>query len=515
MKKLFKGLSLFVILAILMGLGAPALAPAAPKEIHAHPMLVEMASQDPEYKVSVIVQKMLGSQDVEALVERLGGQVTQNLSIINAFAAEMTASAAYELAASPDVRWVSLDAPMEGAACVDCVSSAALVNNYVKTVRADKVWNLSTPLQGQGIGVAVLDSGVNYQTDLYTLMGRNRVVASVSTQLGYNQSTFDGYSHGSNVAGIVGGNGRTSNGKYIGIAPLVNIINVKVCDDLKYGECTTQAVVNGLQWVLEHKNTYNIRVVNLSLNTSVPESYHTSPIAGAIEVLWFNGIVVVVSAGNKGTAGLYAPANDPFAIVVGAVDDKNTLSIADDKVAGFSSFGTTVDGFSKPDIVAPGTNIVSLLGNMGMGLPAEHPKNIVDGSYFKMSGTSVAAPIVSGAVALLLQDEPNLTPDQVKYRLMATANKNWQGYSQDKAGAGYLDIYAAIYGTTTQSANTGTLPSQLLTTGSEPISWGSIGWNSIGWNSIGWNSIGWNSIGWNSIGWNSIGWNSDYWEDQQ
>ena len=165
--------------------------------------------------------------------------------------------------------------------------------------------------------------------------------------------------------------------------------------------------------------------------------------------------------------------------------------------------------------MAPGTNVVSLLGNMGMGLPATHPENIVDGSYFKMSGTSVAAPIVSGAVALLLQDEPKLTPDQVKYRLMATANKNWGGYSPDKAGAGYLDIYAAIYGTTTQNANTGTLPSQLLTTGSEPISWGSIGWNSIGWNSIGWNSIGWNSIGWNSIGWNSIGWNSDYWADQQ
>ena len=515
MKKLFKGFSLFVVLAMLLGLGAPALAPAAPKAIHAHPMLVEMASQDPEQKVAVIVQKTLGSQDVEVLVERLGGQVTQNLSIINAFAAEMTAGAAYKLAASSDVRWVSLDAQIEGATCVDCVNSATLVNNYVKAVGANKVWNLSTPLQGQGIGVAVLDSGVNYQTDLYTLMGRNRVVASVSTQLGYNQSTFDGYSHGSNVAGIIGGNGRTSNGKYIGIAPLVDIINVKVCDDLKLGECTTQAVVNGLQWVLEHKNTYNIRVVNLSLNTSVPESYHTSPIAGAIEVLWFNGIVVVVSAGNKGTAGLYAPANDPFAIVVGAVDDKNTLDISDDKVAGFSSYGTTVDGFSKPDIVAPGTNIVSLLGNMGMGLPAAHPKNIVDGSYFKMSGTSVAAPIVSGAVALLLQDEPNLTPDQVKYRLMATANKNWGGYSPDKAGAGYLDIYAAIYGTTTQNANTGTLPSQLLTTGSEPISWGSIGWNSIGWNSIGWNSIGWNSIGWNSIGWNSIGWNSDYWEDQQ
>lgn len=118
----------------------------------------------------------------------------------------------------------------------------------------------------------------------------------------------------------------------------------------------------------------------------------------------------------------------------------------------------------------------------------------------------MAAPMVSGAVALLLQDEPNLTPDQVKYRLMATANQGWAGYDPNKAGAGYLDIYAAVNGATTQSANTNILPSMLLSTGATPITWGSVGWNSVGWN-----SVGWNSVGWNSVGWNSVGWNSDYW----
>ena len=118
----------------------------------------------------------------------------------------------------------------------------------------------------------------------------------------------------------------------------------------------------------------------------------------------------------------------------------------------------------------------------------------------------MAAPMVSGAVALLLQDEPGLTPDQVKYRLMATANKSWAGYSAAKAGAGYLDVFAAVNGTTNKSANTHVLPSQLLSTGSEPVTWGSVGWESVGWE-----SVGWESVGWESVGWESVGWESDYW----
>ncbi|MEZ4729926.1 MAG: S8 family serine peptidase [Caldilineaceae bacterium] len=258
--------------------------------------------------------------------------------------------------------------------------------------------------------------------------------------------------------------------------------------------------------ILQYKSTYNIRVVNLSFNSTVAESYLTSPLNAAVEILWFNGIVVVVSAGNNGTATLYPPANDPFVITVGAADDKGTASIVDDTVAPFSAYGTTLDGFAKPDLVAPGRHIVSLLA-ANSTFQAERPGNIVDTKHFRMSGTSTSAPIVAGAVALLLQDEPNLTPDQVKYRLMATANKNWAGYNATKAGAGYLDAYAAVYGTTTQSANTGIYASRLLWTGPTPVTWGSVSWNSVSWN-----SVSWNSVSWNSVSWNSVSWNSDYWE---
>jgi len=285
---------------------------------------------------------------------------------------------------------------------------------------------------------------------------------------------------------------------------MVNLINVKVSDD--QGASTTANVVRGLQWIKDNRNRYNIRVVNISLNSTTPESYHTNPLDAAVEILWFNRIVVVVSAGNQGQGALYPPANDPFVITVGATDDKGTDSVSDDGMASFSAYGTTTDGIAKPDLVAPGRNIVALMANPNSAVALAHPANVVNQTYFRMSGTSMAAPMVSGAAALLLQDEPGLTPDQVKYRLKATANKSWPGYNATVAGAGYLDIYAAVLGTTTQSANTHINASRLLWTGGAPVTWGSVDWNSVDWN-----SVDWNSVDWNSVDWNSVDWNSDYW----
>jgi serine protease AprX len=361
------------------------------------------------------------------------------------------------------------------------------------------VW-LGTPKrQGTGIGVAVVDAGINWQQDLYTKFGQNRVVANVRFNTDYNQTTFDNFGHGSHIAGIVGGNGSTSNGKYIGVAPMANIINVKVSND--DGSATASTVVAGLQWVLENRAQYNIRVVNLSLNSAVGESYHTNPLNAAVEILWFNGIVVVVSAGNNGSGALYPPANDPFVITVGATDDKGTTGLADDVVTTFSAYGTTESGFAKPDLVAPGRDIVSLLGNSNGVIPTQHPENRVDGSYFRMSGTSMSAPMVAGAVALLLEDEPNLNPNQVKYRLMATANQNWPGYNVTTAGAGYLDVSAAVNGTTTQTANTGITASQLLWTGPTPPVWDGVQWGSVQWGSVQWGSVQWGSVQWGSDYW--------------
>lgn len=372
---------------------------------------------------------------------------------------------------------------------------------FLQTIKADQLG-----LNGNGVTVAVLDSGIASSHPDFTINSAyndSRVIAE--TKFGSLLTAGDMYGHGTHVAGIVGGNGTASNGKYKGVAPGVNLVNIRVSNDL--GMTYESDVVAGLEWIYHNKDTYNIRVVNISMNSTVAQSYHTSPLSAAVEVLWFNGIVVVVSTGNNGTGAgpvtLYPPANDPFVITVGATEDKGTSSLGDDKLAVFSSYGVTEDGFAKPDLVAPGRNIVAPLASSLAVVYRDHPNHRVNEHYFRMSGTSMSAPVVSGAIALLLQDEPNLNPDQIKYRLVNTANRNWPGYDSTQSGSGYLDIYSAVNSSTTQSANTGIMASQMLSTGTDPILWSNAGWNSVGWNSVGWNSVGWNSAGWNSVGWNS------------
>jgi serine protease AprX len=460
-----------------------------------------MSVSRPDSTVSVIVQKLAQSGGVEAKVAALGGKVTRNLSIINSFSAMMPARNVPELAKTEGVRWVSLDAPtVDTGKAAPCCTGNSLESIYPQAVGANTLWNSASNLQGQGIGVAVVDSGVEAtHPDL-----QGRVTAQV-TFMPTSKDVSDTYGHGTHVAGIIAGDGTASGGRYVGIAPKANVINVKVSDD--QGASTASSVVAGLQWVLENKDRYNIRVVNLSLNSSVEESYNVDPLDAAVEVLWFNKIVVVVASGNTGRNSLFPPANDPFVITVGAVDNKATVATKDDTLANFSSSAKTENHITKPDLSAPGVDLISTFSSSATKTASKHPDHKATGFpgsqyYFRMSGTSMSAPVVSGAVALLLQDEPNLTPDQVKYRLTSTAAR-----LPGKAdGAGQLNVYAAVTGTSTASANVGVPASQLLWSGDNPVVW-----DTVNWNSVNWNSVNWNSVNWNSVNWNSVNWNSDYW----
>jgi serine protease AprX len=498
-------LTALLLLFLLPLVHTTAPAPAEAQVLRAQPQLLALAAQRPDAQVSVIVQKTVKTDSVEQLVARLGGQVTRDLHIINAFSAKLPGAAVPRLAGAAGVRWVSLDAVMgeAGTKCSTCIETGNLTKAYQKSIKVDKVWNDAPGYyQGQGMTIAVVDSGVANHGDLG---GRILVSQKFNSNTTY---TADKYGHGTHVGGIIAGNGSQSNGNYIGVAPKANIVNIKVSDD--NGMAISSDVVAGLQWIYDNRTQYNIKVVNMSLNSSVAESYHTSPLAAAAEILWFNKIVVVVSAGNNGTANLYPPANDPFVITVGAADDKNSTAITDDTMAPFSAYGTDELGNVKPDLVAPGTNIVAPLAGNSVALAQQHPGNVDSNvKYFRMSGTSVAAPMVAGAAALVLQSDPTLNPDQVKYRLKATATRDpllWPAYDPAKAGAGYLRVDHAIDTPTTESANYGIPASQLLWSGTTPITWGTVNWNTVNWNTVNWNTVNWNTVNWNTVNWNSTYW---------
>ncbi|MGE5140424.1 MAG: S8 family serine peptidase, partial [Rudaea sp.] len=382
-----KGAVLFVALLVLAG----ALGPVTPR---AQLALIELAAREPSRTIQVIVQ-MTGERDtVYAQLERLGAKVTRDLHIINAVAAELQAGQAVELARSPGVKWISLDSPVYKTAGPDAAfDSGNVAGNYVSAIGADRLW--AEGYQGSGVTVAVVDSGMANSIDL-----GSRILARVKLNSN-TAAASDQYGHGSHIAGIVGSSGVGSEGQYVGVAPKVNLVSVKVTDD--QGAGSTSDLVAGLQWVLDNKDVYSIKVVNISLNSSTAQSYNVDPLDAACEILWFNKIVVVVSAGNNGNGVLNPPANDPFVITVGSVDDRGTRSVGDDALAVYSAYGVTESGFGKPDVVAPGSNIVSTLASNGETLAKAHPANVVPGGYFRMSGTSMASGVTAGAAALLLQ----------------------------------------------------------------------------------------------------------------
>ncbi len=467
------------------------------------PMLLALATTAPDSTVAVIVQLQPNAGTITEALTRIGGKQTKDLHIINALVAELPAGQLPALAAVAGVRWISLDAPVVETACDECIPTKPLRTVYNQAINANKVWNNPPYLQGKGIGVAVVDSGINARHP--ALAGH--VVARNNTLLPM-ANAYDGYGHGTFVAGLISGDDHADKRRYVGVAPKSNLIDVHVTS--LTGASTESDVVEGLQWIYENHKAYNIRVVNISLNASIAQSYHTSPLDAACEILWFNGIVVVTSAGNAGEGKIYPPANDPFVITVGATDDKGTATIDDDSVAHFSAYGTTVDGFAKPDLVAPGRYIVAPMADSKALLPLLRSEMVVNGSYMRMSGTSFAAPIVSGAIALLLENEPHLTPDQVKYRLMKSANRQWPSYDKVKAGAGYLNIAAAIKRDTTESANTGVPMSRLLTTGNTRDGQivGSL--FSLNWDSVSWSTVSWSTVSWSTVSWSTVSWSSDY-----
>jgi len=436
-------------------------------------------------------------------------------------------------------------------------------NTYLETIRAVNT-------TGSGIYVAVIDSGVQYDNDFKSCpywYCKDRIAAHISGvvgeeglymssnndtcatwQMGSCWYVTDQYGHGSHVAGIIAGGGNDSGGLFKGIAPAANVINFRVSD--QNGMAHESGIVEALQFIMELRDVYGIdtKVVNISINSSVEASYNESPLNAALEILWFNGIVVVASAGNSGGLDYNtinaAPANDPYVITVGAVDEHGTADRSDDTIPAWSAHGVTMDGVVKPDVYAPGRHIISVLSSMSPWA-TEHPDRVYgNGEYFRMSGTSMAAPMVTGVIAHMLYTNSSLTPDQIKYFLMHDQQARISSNGQE---GGYLD--ASEYGDEPEDwgvENQDNIPHLLLRKTAfmtmrrsafmvmrraallayyanemcgvpveqcdmSSVNWNSVDWNSVDWNSVDWNSVNWNSVNWNSVDWNSVNWNSVDW----
>jgi len=525
---------------------------------------------NPDGTVSVIIQLSPGTPPGQ--VKKFARSINRNLNGIGAVAANVPLAVLDKLLANGWVEYVSPDRPNK------------------------PMWDYAPPpvnawyarknygVDGTGIGIAVIDSGVYQHDDLMTAdMTASRIVYSESFVPG-DPSTGDPYGHGTHVAGVLAGNGHDSSSgsgytdHYVGIAPNANIINLRVLD--ANGGASDSTVIAAVNRAIQLQAQYNIRVINLSLGRNVFESYTLDPLCQAVESAWQNGIVVVVAAGNlgrdnswgeQGYATIQAPGNDPNIITVGAMNPLGTWTRTDDIVASYSSKGPTLlDHIVKPDLVAPGNRITSLL-SPGSTLTGMVPTtalvsaticNVVSGvttcapstagpQYLEMSGTSMATPVVSGAAALMVQKDPTLTPDTIKARMMKNA---WKGYpahgtswSHDvwnKAyiaqydvftiGAGYLDIQNTLADSTVVNSGapsptvvfdpatgTATLVNSLSVVWGQSVVWGSsVVWgDSVVWgsNAVDGSSVVWgNSVVWgdttdsaNSVVWGeSVVWGS-------
>ncbi|SCY61740.1 S8 family peptidase [Alkaliphilus peptidifermentans] len=369
--------------------------------------LMVMNTDEEELPV-IISAKDCECDDLEAFVIKMGGKVKHKLHLINAVAAYMPSVGVRSVARDRFVEKIQLD-------------DKAYKLMDIATVTVGSDYANEYGLTGKDVTVAVIDTGIYPHSDL--VRPTNRIIG-FKDFVGNKKNPYDDDGHGTHVAGIIGGNGFASRGKYMGIAPDANLVGVKVLDHEGGGSISD--VIAGIQWVIENKNKYNIKVITLSLGTKAKSPYHEDPLCKAVDAAVRSGITVVGAAGNNGPekSTINSPAISPNIISVGACDDRSGSNPSSITIADFSSRGPTPDGIMKPDIIAPGVKINSL--------------GTENNNYVSLSGTSMAAPVVAGCSALIYESNPSYSPAQVK--ALVTNSAESLGYPHQEQGAGLLDI---------------------------------------------------------------------------
>jgi serine protease AprX len=559
-----------------LALGAAALAIAATMTL---PAARAAASSGP--LVSVIVRESTGSTlDPDALAAAFGGRVTNRLDIINGFSAQVPASAVAPLARVPGILAVTPDSRGHLLGTYDPTTDAGSMNTTDQRIGATAAW--SAGYTGQGVDIALIDSGVAPVNGLTTpgkiINGPDFSLESRAPNLRY----LDTYGHGTHIAGIIAGRDNGASGyagnttDFLGVAPDARIVSLKVAD--AQGNTDVSQILAAIDWVVRHRTDHgmNIRVLNLSFGTDATQDYSVDPLAYATEAAWRAGIVVVAAAGNEGDGtGLTDPAYDPTILAVGAATAPSTADapLSADAVASFSSALSTAA--RNVDLVAPGSHIQSLRDPGSFIDQTFGGTGLINNRFFRGSGTSQATAITTGAAALVIQQHPDITPDQVKALLENSAtNINGAAYAQ---GNGELNISAALSqavpdGTQSNAPSTGLgtvdgsrgtarlnqegvalqgqqdlfgnrltggelvqslagsatpLDSEWLSGSWRGRSWAGTAWSvnynwqgqlwsgedwfDPHWSSHAWSAAGWISASWSSASWSSASWSSASW----
>jgi serine protease AprX len=459
------------------------------------------------------------------------GVETTDLAGFDAVAAYLTPDEIQTLAGDASVNLIVADNPVFG---FDYASSLDITN---LAIGLDKV---AAPAAGgpagRGVGVAVLDSGVATTSDL-----ANSRIVGWKDFVNKQKLPYDDAGHGTFVAGLIAGDGTaslpldqggTATMQFRGAAPAANIIGVKVLDSTGQGRAS--AVMAGVLWAVAHKNDYNIRVLNLSIGSNPVSPADFDPIAQAAEFAWKNGITVVCAAGNEGEfgpGGILSPGTSPYVITVGASDTRQTATLKDDVVTYYSSSGPTLwDEYAKPDVVAPGNRVISVRVK-GSYIDTTYPQNVIpigsyapaapagtEPSYLMLSGTSTSAPVVSGAAAVLLGADRSLTPDDVKLRLMHSADP-LPGASRLQQGAGLIDVAGALadrshakgYALSEDLGDGTTILTQQDYANWDKLAWAKYGWTKFRWTKFRWTKFRWTNVAWTKFRWTKFRWTNVAW----
>jgi subtilisin family serine protease len=430
------------------------------------------------------------------------------------------------LAAGPSLPWppVASESQEPGWETRDLSNDASMANIAFKIINSTFYWTRG--YTGEGVTVALIDTGV---VPVNGLLGADKVVNGPDLSSdGPNEELryLDLFGHGTHLAGIIAGRddaapanlgGVPAGHHFLGVAPDAQILNIKVGDAI--GSSDVSQVIAGLNWVVTHRNDagMNVRVINLAYGIDAVSDYQVDALAYAVEAAWNAGIVVVVAGGNDGNDhALRNPAFDPYVLAVGALDTNGTQSTKDDSVPAFSNCGTEA---RSVDILAPGVSVISLR-DPGSWADFYFPQARVGDRFFRGTGTSQAAAIVSGAAALLLEQRPELTPDQVKALLMSSA-QDIPGVSAVCQGAGLIDM-KALFRTATPSATqawpsaTNSAPYDNVTVDGQwdGQTWGGQTWGGQTWGGQTWGGQTWGGQTWGGQTWGGQTWGGQTWGGQ-